>query len=174
MPKLTVISVAGLSARALRERALELPNLGRLSAATVVVLDGASPNQLETSLITGQLPEFHNRAVPLWDGIPAEVQSEFPLREAWRAIADQPQLIWQTRELDLPALDAAIAGDSPLAVLSAYAHVNDQPAPQSVDPLDRPVLLTRGVDQPKNCVGILEIAGILRRALTGEKLTDAL
>ena len=52
--------------------------------------------------------------------------------------------------------------------------VDGKPARQDSHPLDRPVLLTRGVDQTKNCVGTLEVAGILRRALLDETLTDAL
>ena len=49
-----------------------------------------------------------------------------------------------------------------------------KPRPQAAHPLDRPVLLARGVELAKTCVGILEIAGILQRAATGESLTDAL
>ena len=173
MAKLTVFNVPGLSARLLSERGDELPNLRKLFAATVVVLDGASPEQLETALITGMLPEYHGRGRAFWDGIPARVKTEHPLPDAWRAWDDDPQLVFQTCDLDLPALDAEL-GAGPVAVLSAYALVNGQAAAQNAHPLDRPVLLTRGVQQDKTCVGILEIAGILRRALTDEKLTDAL
>ena len=174
MAKLTVFSVPGLSARTLIEQADELPNLRLLDAATVVVFDGASPEQLETALITGMLPEYHGRGTPFWKDIPAHVQTEFPLPDEWRVLDDDPQLTWQTREPDLRAIDNDVRGQHPVAVLSSYALVEGKPAPQNADPLDRPVLLTRGIDQLKDCVGILEIAGILRRALTGEKLTDAL
>lgn len=173
MAKLTVFNVPGLSARLLAVRAAELPNLRELFAATVVVLDGASPDQLETALITGMLPEYHGRGRPFWDGIPARVKTEHPLPDSWRVWDDDPQLVFQTREPDLTALDAEL-GDGPVAVLSAYALVNGQPAGQNAHALDRPVLLTRGIQQDKTWVGILEIAGILRRALTDEKLTDAL
>jgi len=175
MAKLTVFSVPGLSARLLAEHAHELPNLQSLFAATVVVLDDASPQQLETALISGILPEYHGRGVPLWDGIAAKVKTEFPLREDWRAWArSDVHLDWQTHALDLHAIDSAARGHDALAVLSAYALVDGRPAGQDAHPLDRPVLLTRGFEQLKNWVGILEVAGILRRALMEEILTDAI
>lgn len=175
----------------LSERESALPHLAKLArgtAATVAVLDGASPAQLEAALFCGLLPEFiaGGRGSPFWlqAGVEAHVQSEHPLPPPWRAIAKQPRLEWRTitgladePAAVLTALDAAVAqADSRrgLVVLSAWALADGRPAPRHAAPLDRPVLLIRGFEQPKSCVGILEVAGILRRALTGEVLTDAI
>ncbi|MBZ0136938.1 MAG: hypothetical protein K8I27_11250 [Planctomycetes bacterium] len=177
MATLRVISVPGLSARVLHDRADELPSLCGMVAATVAVLDGASPEQLEAALITGLLPEYHNRpgVLPFWHGLSARVETEHPLRETWRAWGKRDlQLDLRTSVFDLVALEAEAGGDAPLVILSSCAFVHGSPVGQHAHPLDRPVLLTRGLEQSKNCVGILEIAGILRRALTGERLTDAL
>jgi hypothetical protein len=188
---LLVLSVPGLSARMLSERESSLPHLARLArgtAATVAVLEGASPAQLEAALFCGLLPEFiaGGRGSPFWvqAGVEAHVQSEHPLPPTWRAIAKQPRLEWRTiagladdPTTVLAALDAAVAqapAGRGLVVLSAWALADGRVAPRHAAPLDRPVLLMRGFAQPKTCVGILEVAGILRRALTGEVLTDAL
>jgi hypothetical protein len=187
---LTVFSVPGLGARLLAEREGDFFHLAKLArdgtAATVVVLDGASPDQLELALFTGLLPEFTagGRGVPFWQkaGVPARVAAEHPLPPAWRALDGNPRLQWRTingladdATAILEQLDDAVAGRAgPLAILSAYALVNGKPAGRGAAPLDRPVLLTGGFIQPKTCVGILEVAGILQRALTGESLTDAL
>lgn len=175
----------------LSERESSLPHVAKLArgtAATVAVLDGASPAQLEASLFCGLLPEFiaGGRGSPFWlqAEAAAHVQAEHPLPPAWRAIAKKPRLEWRTSPglIDDPAavlaaLDTAVErADSRrgLVVLSAWALADGRPAPRRAAPLDRPVLLIRGFEQPKTCVGILEVAGILRRALTGEVLTDAL
>lgn len=186
---MTVFSVPGLSVRMLTEHEGVLPQLSKIarvhSAASVVVVDGASPEQLESSLFTGVLPEYvaGGRGVPFWQAaeIPAHVEPAHPLRPEWRALAKQPRLRWLTRDLrpDVPAalkaLDAEVAKtDGPLVVLSVWALADGRPAPQNAHPMDRPVLLARGFNLPKTCVGILEIGGILRRALTGEELTDAI
>jgi hypothetical protein len=167
MELLRVISVPGLSARMLTDGAGL--RLRAMRAATIVVLDGASAAQLEAALVTGLLPEFHNRpgVLPLWHDIPARVETEFPLPQGWRAWGRKElRLDWQTRTLKLDALEAEAAGQGPLAVLSCRAGERDG------HPLDRPVLLTRGITQTRDCLGLLEVAGVLRRALTGEVLTD--
>ena len=188
---LLVLSVPGLSARLIAERQGAVPHLAKLArgtAATVAVLDGASPAQLEAALFCGLLPEFISggRGLPFWlqAEAAARVQAEHPMPPAWRAIAKKPRLEWRTiggladdPAAVLAALDTAVAqADSRrgLVVLSAWALADGRPAPRHAAPLDRPVLLIRGFEQPKTCVGILEVAGILRRALTGEVLTDAL
>lgn len=197
---LLVLSVPGLSARMLREHESRLPhlrNIAEQSVATVVVLDEASTSQLEAALITGMLPEFlgahgggvgEARGRPFWQkaGADAQVQMQHPLPPDWRAFAKSPRLDWRTLPLLLEAADPtaalteldAVVGDvpaeRPLVVLSAWALADGVAASQKAAPLDRPVLLVRGFEQPKECVGILEIAGMLERALTGERLTDAI
>ncbi len=42
----------------------------------------------------------------------------------------------------------------------------------SNDPLDKPVFLASGFDQPKKQIGAAEVAGVLERLLTGEELKD--
>ncbi|MCZ7607124.1 MAG: hypothetical protein M5U25_13860 [Planctomycetota bacterium] len=167
------------------------PHLAKLAlgtAATVAVLEGASPAQLEAALFCGLLPEFISggRGLPFWlqAEAAAHVQAEHPLPSSWRAISKQPRLEWRTiaglsddPAAVLSALDAAVAqadAGRALVVLSTWALADGRVAPRHAAPLDRPVLLIRGFEQPKTCVGILEVAGILRRALTGEVLTDAL
>ena len=195
---LLVLSVPGLSARMLREHEGRLPHIRSLaeqSAASVVVLDDASPAQLEAALITGMLPEFlgahgggvgEARGRPFWQkaNVDAQVQMQHPLSPDWRAFAKSPRLDWRTLPLladaadlqtALAELDAAVGDvpvERPLAVLSAWALANGAPAGQAAAPLDRPVLLVRGFGQSKGCIGILEIAGMLERALTGERLRD--
>jgi hypothetical protein len=194
-----VLSVPGLSARMLREHADRLPHLRALaehSAASVVVLDDASTEQLEAALVTGMLPEFlgthgtgvgESRGQPFWQkaGADARVEMEHPLPPDWRAFAKTPRLDWRTLPLltqaadpgaALAELDAAVAAapHQPLVVLSAWALADGVPGGQNAAPLDRPVLLARGFEQTKTCVGILEIAGLLERALTGERLSDAI
>ena len=184
-----MLCVPGLSARMLTEHEGALPNLSKIarihSAATVVVIDGASAQQLEAYLFTGMLPEFISggRGQPFWlsADIPAQVEPAHAMRPEWRTFAKEPRLVWRTLALteDIPAglkaLDSEAARiDGPLVVLSVWALADGRAAPQSAHPMDRPVLLARGFNLPKTCVGILEIAGILQRALTGEELTDAL
>jgi hypothetical protein len=177
--ELTVLSVPGLSARMLAEHQSPLPAIQKLArsgaAATIAVLDAASPQQLETAAFTGMLPEYAN-AQPFWltADIPALVEAQFPMLQDWAAFAREPRLRWTTydvlRERDgLQRVDSAVreVRKGALVLLSAWAN----PGPT---PLDRPVLITRGIEQAKTCVGILEIAGILQRALIGERLTDAL
>ena len=188
--ELTVISVPGLNARMLMDHetaTFHLHKLGREgSAATVVVLDGASPVQLEHSLFTGLLPEFiaGGRGAPFWQraNVTAVVDAEYALHSGWRTLDKLPQLNWRTQRglsddvpAGLRALNETVAAtNGPLVVLSAWALSGTLPAPQNAHPLDRPVLLARGFEQTKSCVGILEIAGILHRALTGAVLNDAL
>lgn len=163
----------------LAEHGSPLPAIQKLicngTAATVAVLDGASPNQLETAAFTGMLPEYAN-AQPFWltADIPALVEPQFPLPQDWAAFAREPRLRWTTldilRERDaLQRIDSAVreVRKGALVLMSTWA----EPGPS---PLDRPVLITRGMNQTKTCVGILEIAGILQRAWTGEEVTDAL
>lgn len=188
---LLVLSVPGLSARLLAEREAVLPHLAKLArgtAATIAVLDGASPAQLEAALFCGLLPEFISggRGSPFWLQVEAaaHVQAEHPMPPSWRAISKRPRLEWRTISglsddptAVLAALDAAVAqadAGHGLVVLSAWALADGRVAPRHAAPLDRPVLLIRGFELPKTCVGILEVAGILRRALSGEVLTDAL
>jgi hypothetical protein len=175
----TVLSVPGLSARMLAEHQSSLPAIEKLArngtTATVAVLEGASPTQLETAVFTGLLPEYAT-ARPFWlaAAIPALVEPQFPLPQDWAAFSREPRLRWTTldilRERDaLQRVDSAVRDvrKGALALVSAWCV----PGPT---PLDRPVLITRGIEQAKTCVGILEIAGILQRALTGERVTDAL
>lgn len=193
---LLVFSLPGLSARMLHEHEGRLPHLRKLaaqSAATLVVVDGASAAQLEASLITGLLPEFLGvsntgamRGRPFWLAaeVPARVATQHPLPIEWRALSKNPRLVWRTLPAlaatnDIPAalseLDAAIAevpADRALVLLSAWALADGAVAGQNARPLDRPVLLARGFEQTKTCVGMLEVAGMLQRALTGERLTD--
>lgn len=172
MSNLTVISAPGLSARQVVEHATGLPRLRALHAATVVVLEQASSEVLERALITGMLPEYAGRGFPLWSGTPARVSTQYPLPDDWRAWDADPQLVWQTFEPDVQQIENAIRLEGPIAVVSAFALCRGVPAEQSADPLDRPVLMTHGFTQPKTCVGILEVAGILRRVLTSEVLSD--
>jgi hypothetical protein len=175
----TVISVPGLSARMLAQHGSPLPAIEKLAregmAATVVPLDGALPPQLETALFTGILPEYPS-ARPFWiaAAIPARVVSQFALPQDWAAYSREPRLVWSTLDVlrernGLQRVDSAVRDvrQGPLVLLSAWSEPGRSP-------LDRPVLLTRGIEQSKTCVGILEIAGILQRALTGETVTDAL
>jgi hypothetical protein len=177
--QITVISVPGLSARMLAEHESPLPAVEKLArtgtAATVAVLEGASPQQLETALFTGMLPEYAT-ARPFWltAGIAALVHSQFPLPQDWAAFAREPRLRWTTHDIlrernALQRVDSAVRDvrEGALVLLSAWCEPGRTP-------LDRPVLITRGIEQPKTCVGILEIAGILQRALTGETLADAI
>ncbi|MEZ5993422.1 MAG: hypothetical protein R3E76_13875 [Planctomycetota bacterium] len=195
---LLVFSVPGLSARLLREHAAEFPHIGKLakhSGAALVVPDDASPAQLEAALLTGLLPEFlvstdtrESRGRPFWQSanVSAHVSTQFPLPVAWRAFAKSPRLEWRT----LPALDSSSTIHPPLVVaeqhiadapadqavvlLSAWALAGGKVAGQNAHPLDRPVLLARGFEQTKTCMGLLEVAGLLQRALTGERLVDEL
>jgi hypothetical protein len=173
-----VLSVPGLSARMLAEYQSPLPAIQKLArngtAATVAVLEGASPNQLETAVFTGMLPEYA-KAQPFWltAGIPAHVEAQFQMPQGW-VVADRgPRLRWNTHDVlhepdALQRVDSAVreVRKGALVLLSAWA------APGQTL-LDRPVLISRGIEQDKTCVGILEIAGILQRALTGERVTDA-
>ena len=195
---LLVLSVPGLSDRLLREHAAEFPHIGKLakhSGATLVVPDDASPAQLEAALITGLLPEFlvstdtrESRGRPFWQSanVSAHVSTQFPLPVAWRAFAKSPRLEWRT----LSAVDSSSTIHPPLVVaeqhiadapadhavvlLSAWALAGGKVAGQNAHPLDRPVLLARGFEQTKTCMGLLEVAGLLQRALTGERLVDEL
>jgi hypothetical protein len=176
---LKVLSVPGLSARMLAERKSPLPAIEKLvrngTAATVAVLEGASPQQLEVAVFTGMLPEYVS-ARPFWlaADIPTLVEPQFPLPQDWAAFARAPRLRWVTHDVlserdALQRVDSAVreVRKGALVLLSTWAA----PGPT---PLDRPVLITRGIEQTKTCVGILEIAGILQRALTGEEVADAL
>jgi hypothetical protein len=173
----TVLSVPGLSARMLAEHSSPLPAIEKLAregtAATVAVLDGASHQQLERALFTGMLPEYA-AAKPFWLDIPARVDAQFALPPEWAAFSCEPRLRWITLDVlrepnALQRIDSAVRDvrKGTLALLSAWCEPGRTP-------LDRPVLLTRGLEQSKTCVGILEIAGILQRALTGETVTDAI
>lgn len=207
---LLVVNVPGLSARMLHDHQDRLPVIRRIAragrAATVVVLDGAAPLQLEGAMVTGMLPEFlgdagtgigEPRAGPFWQrarlkrkGLTAAVKLTPELPAGWREYAKgRVNLEWivntdiaETSAADLPErlheLDEFLRTHEheqrALAVLSAWARRKGQPAPQNAAPRDRPVLITRSFEQPKSCVGICEVAGILERVLTGERLTDAI
>src|SRR5690606_3213753 len=137
------------------------------SAATVAVLDEASPAQLEWSLVTGLLPEYAARARVFWQratvkrtGLKAHVamihhdRGNFSRGEA--------NLVWVSRrEFETPgddaarlhALDELLRGNEndgrAVAVVSSWARLaNGARAPQDANPLDRPVLIQRGMDQP--------------------------
>ncbi len=175
---------------------------GQGRAATLVTLDGASRAQLEAALITGLLPEYlgefaggtgEPRIAPFWlkaaasDPLPCRIETDIELAPAWRRADAEPRLVWKTlrsvslqgptrtalREADEQARDLLAAAQAAVVVSAWSFDMRGKQAGQSCHPLDRPVLLARGVDQPKQCLGILEVAGILERALTGEVLHDA-
>lgn len=174
MADLLVLYAPGLSARMLIDAWAAMPALARIAgeglAATVVVPEGLGADQLERVLLTGMLPEhqgayaspFHRRMLDGDDGLD------------WIANTD----IAENRDPNevLSAIDEALrdASHRAIAVVSSWAQVGDGAGTQNGDPLDRPVFITRGIDQPKPTIGICEIAGILERTLTGEILHDAL
>jgi hypothetical protein len=174
---------------------------GQGSAATLVNLDGASPRQQEAALITGLLPEYlgtltggigEPRATPFWVSatqareLSARVQTALELPPPWRAADANPQFAWHTlRNIeqqgptraalhDADAIAAPLLANAQAAVVvSAWSFdTHGGGAPRSCHALERPVLLVRGIEQPKTCIGILEVAGLLQRALTGEVLRD--
>lgn len=177
---------------------------GEGAAATLVNLEGASRQQQEAALLTGLLPEYLGafgggvgpcRGEPFWvkaaakrESLQSRVRTILPLPAQWQAGAAEPHLRWETLEqvavggASRETLHAANAAARPwieqaqaVVVVSAWSiDKRGQLATQRCEPLDRPVLLTRGIDQAKATIGILEIAGLLERALTGETVRDQL
>lgn len=179
----------------LRAHEVHAPVLRRMSeqgsAATVAVLDEASPAQLELALVTGFLPEFQALAQPFWDrardrrpGTTAHV--DLIHHPAGSFHKGEPSLVWSyRREFESPGDDAVRVREldeflrqqqgskRAIAVVSSWARLEGgAPAGQAAHPLDRPVLVQRGLDQMRDCIGICEVAGIFERALTGERLRD--
>jgi hypothetical protein len=174
---------------------------GEGTAATLVTIYGASPAQLEAALLTGMLPEYLGafaggvgdpRTNPFWieaagsRALRSLVDTSVELPPAWRGADTDPQFRWHTlrsiadqgptraalHEAEREAHDL-LAQAQAAVVVAAWAYDKQgNVAPQACDPLDRPVLLSRGIDQPKTCIGILEVAGILERTLTGEVVRD--
>lgn len=201
--ELLVVNIPGLSVRLLRDHGDAAPEIARAggegSAAQLVVLKGASPAQLEAALLTGLLPKHvgkleDSRRAPFWVAagqrrqLAAQIHTALELPPQWRAADPDPQLLWRTVSTiqqagpTRAALGAAEAECASLlleakaaVVLSAWSYgLSGRIAGQGCKPLDRPVLLIRGFEQPRSIVGILEVAGILERQLTGETLADRL
>jgi hypothetical protein len=138
-----------------------------------------------------------SRSQPFWERarkqrpeLKASVKLTRALPNGWASFAKgEPNLEWVVHDEIAEAPEDKLPGllheldeylrtreDNPraIALLSSWARRKGRPAPQDADPLDRPVLITRGIEQPKTCIGICEIAGILERVLTGERISDAL
>jgi hypothetical protein len=174
---------------------------GEGSAAALIPLAGASRAQLEAALITGMLPEYlgafgggvgESRGLPFWvkaakrRKLRSRVDTAMPLPERWRADDADPHFVWHTlagiadagptrtalREVGRKAAPL-IEDAQTVVVVSAWAFALDgSVAPQEASPLDRPVLLARGLEHGRATLGILEVAGMLERELTGEVLRD--
>jgi hypothetical protein len=174
---------------------------GEGTAATLVTIDGASPTQQEAALLTGMLPEYlgafaggvgESRTNPFWikaagsRKLRSHVEATIELPPGWRAGDRDPQFRWHTlrsvaeqgptraalHDAEREAHELLATAQAAVIVAAWSYDKQGNIAPQACDPLDRPVLLSRGVDQPKTCIGILEVAGILERTLTGEVVRD--
>lgn len=195
---LLVITAPGLSARLVQEPS-QAPGLAALArkwdAATIVpVLPLARP-AIQATYLTGHLPAFHGvlqdgdalKLPPFWEaarklrplpvearGLSAIAGHAWPRDEGARcrwfslseALAPDPATLDDT-------IAALVQGwPGAIAIAGEFAVVDDEPAGPEADPLDRPLLLTHGLDQPKACLGACEVAAVLQRALTGERLHD--
>ncbi|MBX3459946.1 MAG: hypothetical protein KF696_08265 [Planctomycetes bacterium] len=197
--ELMVLHIPGLSARMLLRGGM--PAVAALEhSASLVNIDSASPAQQEAALLCGLAPEHlgafgggvgEPRAQPFWvraaakrAGLRSRVQTALPLPPPWQAVGHDAHFAWHTlgplppspggeflRGVDAQAAPL-LAGATRVVVLSAWSWAGPRVAPQSCAPEDRPVVLWRGLELAKSTVGILEIAGWLERALTGEEIRD--
>ena len=159
-PRMASLSVFCVAAPGAREFAPSAKHWQGWEFAAVVGADAPSPTALEAALLTGLAPEFHGRAKPFWQraGAAADVQPRFEHPERWRAQAADATLVW--RSLDA-SLDSLSFPDGASAVVSLPAG-------------DYGLLLVKGFTLPKQIIGVLEIAHLFERVLTGERLHDAI
>ena len=193
---LLVITAPGLSARLLMQEPSPAPGLAALArtwdVATVIPVLPLTRAAIQATYLTGYLPSFHGvqeegdtlKLPPFWEAAPAvRVEARGLAGVAGRAWPRQAGANCRWFSLsDTLAPDPATLDDTvatllqgwagAVAIVGEFALLDDEPAGPEADPLDRPLLLTRGLDQPKACLGACEIAGVLQRALTGERLYD--
>jgi len=186
--RILVLHLPGLSARALHAHRDACPSLEAFAhAARFATLSplATTSDQAARALWTGLLPGCEGRE--FWAKIAERAPVlTFDIRLPGHA-TDAPPPDPHLRVLEIPATEAvnalaaasdvlASAGDFDVTVLvSAWAlDAAGQEARHDCDPMDRPVLVTRGLDQARPVIGVCEVAGLLERALTGERLRDAL
>lgn len=155
MASLSVFCVAAPGAREFTALARDWPGW---EFAAVVGADAPSPTALEAALLTGLAPEFHEHARPFWQraGAAADVQTRHEHPQHWRAQAADATLVWRSPDASLDALKFP-AGACAIVTLPAN---------------DYGLLLVRGLELPKPIIGVLEIAHLFERVLTGERLHD--
>lgn len=174
---LLVVSIPGLAGWMLQGHAPALCAFAeRARRATLVVPTGLAPQQLETALATGALPP-HSFAT-FWEKAAARRPGfSVPENFTWHELPHLARSDAAGLKASLLATDQAFSALDPgpraLVVVSAYARrddgiISDQHAP----PMERAVLLSRGIEQPKTCMGLLEVAGLLQRTLTAERTRD--
>jgi hypothetical protein len=171
-PRILMLSTPGLSARMLRRHRQACPGLEALlptaRVATIEPID-ASPEQSEAAMLTGMLPPWtaqtfaDKAAASLPDGPGVSIHRlPVPARDPDDALHEISRHV-----------DAGLYGA--LVVAAPWAWLADGGvAGPGCHPLDRPVLITHGLEQSRPVIGLCELAGLLERALTGERLRDAL
>jgi hypothetical protein len=182
-----VVHLPGLSARALREHHKACPALEPLMPvarfATVAPL-AISPTEAQAALWTGMLP--HHNALEFWHkAAKRRPDLRLDIRHEPDATTPDaaPHLCLRTINVNpsapLPGLETAselmttAPKDARLMLVASWAATpSGEPAGPDCHPLDRPVLVTRGLEQPRTVMGLCEIAGLLERTLTGERLHD--
>lgn len=174
---LLVVSIPGLAGWMLQAHAPALLEFAeRARRASLVVPAGVEPARLEYALETGMFPP--HEGAPFWDlarGVPGAGACRRQ-RISHIAQADHAGLIAAIAAADaeFASIEANHRDAGALVVVSAWARTPAGPAAtQDAPPDERPVLLSRNLEQPKTCMGLLEVAGLLRRALTGQRVQDA-
>jgi hypothetical protein len=154
------LSVYCVTAPGAREFAASARHWSGWEFAAVVGADAPSPAALEAALLTGLAPEFHAHARPFWQraGAAADVQTRHAHPQHWRAQGANAKLVWRSPDASLNALKFPAGA---CAVVSLPAG-------------DYGLLLVRGFELPKPIIGVLEIAHLFERVLTGERLHDAI
>jgi hypothetical protein len=174
---LLVVSIPGLAGWMLQTHAPALLGFAeRARRASLVVPAGCEPAQLEAALESGMFPP--HTGAPFWElaGRVAGAGACRVHRISHIAQADHAGLAGAIAAADaeFASFEASHRDNTALVVISAWARTPaGLPATQDAPPDERPVLLSRNLEQPKTCMGLLEVAGLLRRALTGQRVQDA-
>lgn len=174
---LLVVSIPGLAAWMLQGHAPALCAFAeRARQATLVVPAGCTPQQLEYALTTGAVPP--HRFATFWEKAAARRPGfSVPENFTWHELPQLANSDCAGLKASLLAADQAFAGLDPgpraLVVVSAFARRDDGSiSDQHASPNERAVLLSQGIEQPKTCMGLLEVAGLLQRTLTAERTRD--